>query len=132
MAKYIVVVAAPDPSIPTTTLTKRAPSMSFASLMRRPGAYLPLALSTAALAMVVGHIVSFAIVPPHVLFPPPLPGEGALRPFYLLLIAQLPLMTAFALKWLPRAPRTAALVLLLQVLMAAAPLVLLMVLMRFT
>ena len=77
---------------------------TFASLMRRPGAWAPLALSTGALAMILGHIVTFWITQPEI-FPPRLPGEGPRRPFELLLLAQLPVIVVFAWRWLRRAPR---------------------------
>ena len=96
---------------------------TFASLMRRPGAWAPLALSTGALAMILGHIVTFWITQPAI-FPPPLPGEGPRRPFELLLLAQLPVIVAFAWTWLRRAPRPAAYVLLLQIALAVLPILL--------
>ncbi len=75
--------------------------------IRQPAAWLPMAMSFAALLLVLGHAATFGIVheadegtPAHV--------------FQLLVAAQLPLMAYFALKWLPRVPAQALRVLALQ------------------
>jgi hypothetical protein len=77
------------------------------SPMKQPSALLPLAMSLAALAMVLGHFAMFGIVheadegtPAHI--------------FQLLMAGQVPVVVFFAIKWLPRAPRQALLVLALQ------------------
>jgi len=68
--------------------------------IRQPSAFLPLAMSLAALGMVLGHFAIFGIVheadegtPAHI--------------FQLLMVAQLPIVAFFAITWLPRAPRQA-------------------------
>jgi hypothetical protein len=78
-----------------------------ASPMKQPSALFPLAMSFAALALVLGHAAMFGVVheadegtPAHI--------------FQLLMAAQVPIVAFFAIKWLPRAPGRALLVLALQ------------------
>jgi len=81
------------------------------SLLKRPTAVIPIAMSLAALALVIGY-AAIVGVSHH-------KDEGApARLFQLLLLAQLPIMAMFAIKWLPRAPKQALLVLGIQVLAA--------------
>ena len=85
--------------------------------MRLPSAYLPLAMSFAALATVLYHIAVFGAAHEA--------DEGAAAHiFQLLLVAQVPVVAFFAFKWLPRRPGPALRVLGLQavaVLAALAP-----------
>lgn len=75
--------------------------------MKQPSAFLPLAMSLAALAMVLGHAAIFGIVHDA--------DEGAAAHiFQLLMAAQIPLVAFFAITWLPRAPRQALQILALQ------------------
>jgi len=75
--------------------------------MRQPSALFPLAMSFAALAMVLGHAAMFGVVHEA--------DEGtAAHIFQLLMAAQVPVVAFFAIKWLPRAPRQALKVLALQ------------------
>lgn len=75
--------------------------------MKQPCAFLPLAMSFAALAIVLGHAVLFGIVHEA--------DEGtAAHLFQLLMAAQVPVVAFFAIKWLPRAPRQTQQVLALQ------------------
>jgi hypothetical protein len=83
------------------------------SVMKPPSAFLPIAMSAAALALVLGHILIFGIVheadegtPAHV--------------WQLLMAGQLPMVAYFALRWLPQAPGQALRVLALQVVAAMA------------
>ena len=83
------------------------------SLVKSLSALLPLAMSLAALALVVGHTIMFGIVheadegtPAHI--------------FQLLMAAQAPIIAFFALKWLPRAPGQTLRVLALQAAAALA------------
>jgi len=97
--------------------------MSFTGLIRRPGAFVPLLMSAAALSLVGVFVARVGVVPPA--------GQdesGTARIFQLLLVAQMPLILYFAAAWLPRAPRPAAVVLALQCLgfVAAVGLVLLL------
>jgi cytochrome bd-type quinol oxidase subunit 2 len=95
--------------------------MTLDTLQKRPSAFLPLAMSAAALALVVGFLALFGGVR-H-------PDEGATaRVFQLLLVAQVPIVGLVAVTWLPRAPRQALVVLALQLaagVAALAPVVIL-------
>lgn len=77
-------------------------------LLRRPSAFLPIGMSLAALGLVVWFVASFGVVRgAH--------DEGAAaRIFQVLLVAQIPIVAYFALRWLPRAPRPAAVILAFQ------------------
>jgi hypothetical protein len=92
-------------------------SGSFSSVVRRPSAFLPMAMSIAALGVVMVQLaVSGAAQQPD---------EGAAAHLWQILMAgQAPILAFFAIKWLPRAPRQSLEVLALQmvaVLAAAAP-----------
>ena len=77
------------------------------SPMKRPSAWLPMAMSLAALVMVLGSIAIFGVVHEA--------DEGAGAHIYQLLMAgQVPIVGYFALKWLPRVPGQALRVLALQ------------------
>ena len=83
------------------------------SLMKKPSAFLPMAMSLAALALVLGHAAIFGIVHEA--------DEGAAAHiFQLLMVAQVPLIGYFALRFLPQARRQALQVLALHALAAAA------------
>ena len=86
-------------------------------LLRRPSAFLPLAMSLAALGVVIAHVVLVGTQPQA--------DEGAAAHLWqLLMAAQLPIILWFAARWLPESPRQALLVLSLQlaaVVAAAAP-----------
>lgn len=86
--------------------------MTELSIFRRPGAWLPLAMSLAALATVALHLVIHGAAREA--------DEGAAAHlFQFLVVGQLPVIWYFAATWLRRAPRPAAAVLLLQVLALA-------------
>jgi len=75
--------------------------------LKQPSAFLPLAMSLAALALVLGHVAVYGIVheadegtPAHI--------------FQILMAAQVPIVGYFAIKWLPQAPKQALIVLALQ------------------
>jgi hypothetical protein len=75
--------------------------------MKQPSAFLPLAMSLTALAMVLGHAAIFGIVHEA--------DEGApAHIFQLLMAGQIPVVAFFAIKWLPRARRETLQVLALQ------------------
>jgi hypothetical protein len=77
------------------------------TLMKRPSAWLPMAMSLAAVVMVLGYLARFGVV--HE------PDEGAVAHiFQILMAAQAPIIAYFAVKWLPRAPGQALRVLALQ------------------
>jgi len=96
-------------------------SESLRTVVRKPSAFVPLAMSLTALG-VIGVAAMFGRLVPQ-------PDEGAEAHIWQLLMAgQLPVLAFFAVKWLPRAPRQALCVLALQVaavLAALAPVYLL-------
>ncbi len=75
---------------------------------KQPSAFIPIAMSIAALVTVAYHIAMSGTAPE--------PDEGAAAHIWQLLMAgQLPVIAFYAIKWLPRTPGTA-----LQVLAAQA------------
>ncbi len=76
-------------------------------LFGKASAWLPLAMSLMALATVLGYLAINGIVHES--------DEGAAAHIWQLLMAgQLPIVAFFAIKWLPRAPRSALYVLATQ------------------
>jgi len=64
-------------------------------LIKQPSAYLPLAMSLAALTWVLGHVAIFGVVHEA--------DEGtAAHVWQILMAAQPPIVAYFMLKWLPR------------------------------
>ena len=77
------------------------------SLLKQPSAFIPLAMSLAGLALVIGHAMMYGIVHEA--------DEGAAAHiFQILMAAQIPVLAYFAFKWLPSQPRQALQVLALQ------------------
>lgn len=92
--------------------------MNTSTLMKRPSAFLPVAMSLAALIVVLGAVVVFGAVQLQ-----EAQDEGALAHIWQLLMAsQVPVVAFFAIKWLPRTPRPALQVLALQIAAALAAL----------
>ena len=91
------------------------------AILKKPSAFLPLAMSFGALATVLMYVALFG--------PAPQSDEGTAAHIWQILMAgQIPIIAFFAFKWLPRTPREALLVLVLQggaALMALAPVFLL-------
>jgi len=82
-------------------------------VLRRPSAFLPVAMSGGALTVVLLFLASHG--------PAPQPDEGAAAHIWQLLMAgQIPVALFFAIKWIPRDPRQAIPVLVLQVVAALA------------
>jgi hypothetical protein len=76
---------------------------SFRAMMRRPSAYLPVAMSLAALTMVLGAVAVGLAHGGHIARDP---DEGSIAHlFQLLMTVQWPITLFFAVKWLRRAPR---------------------------
>ena len=77
------------------------------STLKQPSAFIPLVMSLAALALVLGHVAVFGIIHEA--------DEGTpAHLFQILMAGQVPVIAFFAMKWLPRAPREALLILALQ------------------
>lgn len=89
--------------------------------LKQPSAFLPVAMSLAALATVLVSIALHGTAPQA--------DEGMTAHIWqLLMAAQVPIVLYFAIKWLPQAPRQAVLILALQLgtaLAAMAPVFLL-------
>jgi hypothetical protein len=82
--------------------------MNSLTMMKHPSAFLPVAMSFAAFATVLGHVAMFGIVHEA--------DEGtAAHIFQLLMIAHVPIVACFAIKWLRETPRQALHILALQV-----------------
>jgi len=82
---------------------------------RRPSAFMPVAMSIAALVTVLYHIAMSGMARET--------DEGAAAHIWQLLMAgQIPVVAFHAVKWLPRAPGTALQILAVQVIAALAAL----------
>ena len=95
--------------------------MTFFTILKRPSAFLPMAMSAAAVLTVLVHLVSVGAARQV--------DEGAAAHVWqLLMLAQVPIVAFFAIRWLPESRRQALVVLGLQavaVLAALAPVFLL-------
>ncbi len=90
-------------------------SISFVAMLKKPTAFIPLAMSLAGLILVLGHVAMFG--------PAQEADEGAAAHIWQLLMAgQLPLIAYFAFAWCRRAPRQGLEVMALQVVAALASL----------
>jgi DNA-binding CsgD family transcriptional regulator len=91
------------------------------AILKNPSAFLPLAMSFVALATVIIYVAMFGTARQA--------DEGTAAHIWQILMAgQIPIIVFFAIKWLPRTPKQALLVLVLQgsaALMALAPVYLL-------
>jgi DNA-binding CsgD family transcriptional regulator len=91
------------------------------AILKNPSAFLPLAMSFGALATVIVYVAIYGAARQT--------DEGTAAHIWQILMAgQIPIIAFFAIKWLPRTPRQALLVLALQgsaALMALAPVYLL-------
>ena len=75
--------------------------------LKKPSALAPIAMSLAGLALVLVHAARYGIVHEA--------DEGpSAHLFQILMVAQVPVIAFFAIKWLPRTPQQALLVLALQ------------------
>jgi hypothetical protein len=82
-------------------------TMKLPSMIKLPSAYIPVAMAAAALALVLFSVAIFGVTREA--------DEGATAHLWQLLIAgQLPVIAFFAIKWVPRTPRSALAVLALQ------------------
>lgn len=82
--------------------------MTFTSLLKQPGAIIPLVMSCAAFLLIIAVLSTVGITYQE--------DEGTpARIFQLLIALQVPIIAFFALKWLPVSPRPTLVVLLLQI-----------------
>jgi hypothetical protein len=81
---------------------------SFGVLVKQPSAFLPVAMSLTALALVLGHIALYGAAREA--------DEGTTAHLWQILMAgQIPVLAFFAIKWIPRALKPALGVLALQI-----------------
>jgi hypothetical protein len=89
--------------------------MDFWNTMKLPSAFVPVAMSAAALCLVFAQLVFFGAAPK--------PDEGAAAHLWQLLMAGQVLVVAFfAFRWVPKRPRPALAVLALQIVVFIAAL----------
>lgn len=89
-------------------------NQSFGAIVRKPSAYLPLAMSITALALLGGAYI-VALATGHAGLQRE-PDEGTIAHLWQLLMAgQLPVLLFFGVKWLPRAPKQTLYVFAVQV-----------------
>jgi hypothetical protein len=89
--------------------------MTVPIMLKKPSAFLPVAMSFGALVVVLAHVAIFGVAREA--------DEGAAAHLWQLLMAgQLPLLIFFAIRWLPRNPKHALLVMALQAIAAVAAL----------
>ena len=89
--------------------------MSFSTMLKKPVAFLPMALSLAALVTVLIFLSIFGVVHQT--------DEGAAAHIWQILMGlQVPIIIFFVIKWLPHAPRQALYILALQAVFALAAL----------
>ena len=92
---------------PTQGGKMNQPAYSFGKMIKNPSAFIPVAMSLTALALVLGHIAIYGVAREA--------DEGATAHLWQLLMAgQMPVLAFFAIKWLPKAPRPTLGVLALQ------------------
>ena len=79
-----------------------------AELLKRPSAFVPVAMSVTALSIVLGYAAMFGIARQA--------DEGtAAHMWQLLMAGQIPFVAFFVFKWFPTEPKRASLVLALQI-----------------
>ena len=91
------------------------------SLLKQPGAWIPFVMSFASMMWLLGYVGYFGMSHQEIVHHE---EEGApARIFQLIMIAQLPIIAAFAVKSLPKRPRQSLLVLALQAVAWIIPIV---------
>jgi len=89
--------------------------MNLSTMIKRPSAFVPIAMSLAALTIVLVHIIRSGVAREV--------DEGtAAHLWQFLMAAQIPIIAFFAIRWLPQSPRSALPVLALQAVAALAAL----------
>jgi hypothetical protein len=86
---------------------------SFRTILKHPSAFLPLAMSFAAIGVLCGAAVYGVLHGAHGIIRQPDEGTAA-HLWQLLMAGQLPVLLFFAIKWLPRAPKQTLYVIALQ------------------
>ncbi len=87
------------------------------SILKKSGAWIPIALSLGMLTFVVSYIMIFGDVPPD-----PDADEGTpAHLFQLWLVMEVLMISFFAIKWLPRNPKDAWKILALQIAAVTLP-----------
>ncbi|HEY1993438.1 MAG TPA: hypothetical protein VGG81_03470 [Edaphobacter sp.] len=86
---------------------------SFRAILKHPSAFLPVAMSLAALGVLFAAAIYGILHGAHGIIRQPDEGTAA-HLWQLLMAGQLPVLLFFAIKWLPRAPRQTLYVLALQ------------------
>ena len=103
----VVWLAVCERIFPTQGGKMNQPAYSFGKMIKNPSAFIPVAMSLTALALVLGHIAIYGVAREA--------DEGATAHLWQLLMAgQMPVLAFFAIKWLPKAPRPTLGVLALQ------------------
>ncbi len=89
--------------------------MDMKTILKNPSAWLPLAMSCTSLAILLGYIAIWGITRQE--------DEGiAAHLFQLLMGGQVPIIIFFTLKWVPKNPKPALIILALQCVTALLPL----------
>jgi hypothetical protein len=91
------------------------PPISIPETFKRPCAILPILMSLSAVVVILVHLIRFGSAPQA-------DEGGAAHVWQLLMGAQLPVVAFFLIRWTPKAPRAAFLVLAAQVAAALAAL----------
>jgi hypothetical protein len=86
---------------------------SFRAILKHPSAFLPLAMSLAAIGVLCGAALYGVLHGAHGIIRQPDEGTAA-HLWQLLMAGQLPVLLFFAIKWLPRAPKQTLYVIALQ------------------
>ena len=82
--------------------------MKFTTLLKKPSGFLPIAMSLAAIADIIIYLAVVGNVQQE-------DESAAARIFQLLILLQVPIMMYFAARWLPKFPKPAVSILLIQV-----------------
>jgi hypothetical protein len=87
--------------------------MEIGSIIKQPSAYIPVAISLTAFAIVIFKVLGDLVTHGAIIREA---DEGiAAHVWQLLMVGQLPVLGFFAIKWLPQAPRPALSILALQI-----------------
>jgi hypothetical protein len=107
----VICSALSERAVPTQKATEA--HLDFSTITKLPSAFMPMAMSLTALALVLSSIGADLIESGHIIRDA---DEGAIAHLWQLLMAgQLPILIFFAFRWLRRSPRQAIKMLVLQV-----------------